>query len=442
MKKHWFWCLAALLALPPSAMGSSGVRLEQLDRYDPTTGAFLGREQTWFGPDGRRLRQEVRDADGTPSLLFFLLHDNAGREIEGIYFESAPTPYRETFQYSDEGRTRTTIYVTDDGSPPERTVDRLDEQGRTVSKEYYRRDGTQYGEETVLWDDRGRQAGWDFRYLQKDREVSFRYSYDDAEPWTRRVRTRDGSAEFIEARTPWRAGPGEPQIQPVRFADGVVSTDQSETSPSFDADATTMVFARYGDDWRRKTPYIATRGDGGWTVSQLPFGEVYNLAISPDGQTIVLSEVGEGRRLLRSSKVDGSWSAPEPIPGIRGAYPALTDDGRLFYYDSEGPDGGGIHVLTEDGPEPWLVSRAATIFDAFPLEGGDRLLVTRCGDETCDAADGNGIRIVSRDGSEDVLPRLPYAWGSQVVEALGILVFTNGEDILAAPLDLWKLATP
>ena len=32
------------------------------------------------------------------------------------------------------------------------------------------------------------------------------------------------------------------------------------------------------------------------------------------------------------------------------------------------------------------------------------------------------------------MPGVPYVWGMQPVESLGLLVFTDGEDILAVPL--------
>ncbi|MEM8601988.1 MAG: hypothetical protein AAGF99_18885, partial [Bacteroidota bacterium] len=125
---------AALFTLSLLA-DSSAITAERIDVFDPLTGAYLGSEQTYFGPDGHRLRLEVMDADGASTLLFFVLHDQDGREAEAIYFESGePTPYRETFTYADDGTRLTTTYFSELGDVTGWTEADLDTGGREVHK--------------------------------------------------------------------------------------------------------------------------------------------------------------------------------------------------------------------------------------------------------------------------------------------------------------------
>lgn len=192
--------IALLAALQ---MGQPSLLMEQIDLYAPTSGAFLGRETTWYGPDGRRLRLEIVDGAGEPTLLFFVRHDAEGRESEAFYFEGGPDASREAFTYSDDGRMRTTTYFSDDGQPGERTESDLNADGREVFKRYYRADGVLYGEEDVLWNPEGDQLGWAFRYLLREGSVEFSYAYEDFDgrgSWTRRVRSRDGVPERLELR--------------------------------------------------------------------------------------------------------------------------------------------------------------------------------------------------------------------------------------------------
>ncbi len=66
------------------------------------------------------------------------------------------------------------------------------------------------------------------------------------------------------------------------------------------------------------------------------------------------------------------------------------------------------------------------------------MFVTRCSDDVCNSSDLNGIfRIeVNQDGKGESrrVRVLPYAWGVQPVDALNLFIFTDGEDILAIPL--------
>ncbi|NNF14481.1 MAG: hypothetical protein HKN72_14730 [Gemmatimonadetes bacterium] len=425
------------------------VLYERLDLYDPVTGEFAGSEETYWAPDGRRLRLDVRDATGASTLLFYLGHDALGRESNGRYFESDPfEPWFERFSYSADGRMRTTTYVLPDGGEGDRTESDLDESGREVFKRYYRADGSRYGEEDVNWNDDGTSAGWEFRYLERADVAAFTYDYQAVEAggWTHRLRLRNGEPERLEVRTVWRAGAERPFPTGARFAPDAVSTDGSETSPSFTSDARTMVFARYGDDWALKEPFIARLGSGGWSVAELDFGPVYNLSIAPDGASIIFARsVGEARTLHRVRREGEGWSRPEDLSshfGLAGSYPLLTTEGDLYVYDVNGPRGEGIYFAPRRGDgfapaEPTYIPESGDAFDAWVGRTGGPLLMTRCFDATCASGPTNGVWLIdTASDSERKLANVPYAWGVQPVEALGLFVFTDGEDILALPLSV------
>ena len=248
-----------------SKAADDGVLEERIDLYDPASGAYLGSKTTWYAPDGRRLRRVHRDGSGAATLRFLVLHDADSRELEAWYFEGdAIAPDRETFSYR-EG-TKVTTYYDDAGEVTESLETVFDERGRESSKRFLRANGETYGEEQVLWTESGLPAGWDFRYVKSGTRVAFRYAYDLLDTngtWLRRTRSRDGMSERIEVCTRVIGAIAVSTSTPARLAPGVISTERSETSPSVTRDGKTLVFARYGDDWERKRPYLARLGGGG-----------------------------------------------------------------------------------------------------------------------------------------------------------------------------------
>lgn len=445
--------LLILLALLPVANTASETLEERIDLFDPASGRFLGSERTFFGPDGRRLRLEITGPGNERTLLFFVLHDKSGREAKAIFFEEeADTPSRERFAYSDNGRRMTTTYYYKPGVADDSVESDLDAEGREVRKRYFRADGSQYGDEDVLWHADGDKLGWDFRYVGREGGASFRYAYqsrDEMGRWTRRTRSRDWVAERTETRTLIAASDTATFITPLRFAAGQVSTKGFETSPSFTRDGKTMVFARYGDDWAKKKAFIAHLGDEGWQAKPIPVaGTIYNVAISPDGASIVYAAGPDGP-LYRMHHDNGDWSEPENLTkryGFAGAYPCLTEAGDLLFYSYDGDAGDGIYLAPRAGAGfgpsvPFYTPESGTTFDGFAVDTEGRLLVTRCFDDTCAAGAKNGIWSIEPGGEnsaagarETKVPGLPYVWGVQPVASLGLFVFTDGEDILAIPL--------
>ncbi|MEM6783922.1 MAG: hypothetical protein AAF624_09345 [Bacteroidota bacterium] len=128
---------------------------------------------------------------------------------------------------------------------------------------------------------------------------------------------------------------------------------------------------------------------------------------------------------------------------MSGSYPAPTDDGDLLVYKSDGSAGNGIYVARGRGEgfgpiAPLYVPDEGTTFDGVASSLDGPLFVTRCLDDVCEPGDRNGVWAVELGGAEGPTSRkigaVPYVWGVQPVEALGLLVFTDGEDILAVPL--------
>lgn len=439
----------ALTIVATAQAKNSRTLVERVDIYAPSSSIYLGSELQWYAPDGRRLRLINTNASGEPTLLFFVLHDEQGRESEAIYFEDGSTlPAKETFEYRDQGRTRRTRYFGEDGASQGYVDVLLDSEGRDSAKLYFRDNGAQWAEEDIPRDQAGNMLGWHFRYLDREGGALFEYKYlafDAHGRWTRRIRSRDGKPERFEARSLTDEGDDYPLQTPGVFGRGSVSTAASETSPSFSADGQTMVFARYDEDWARKLGFIARRRNEVWEVAPLPFGELYNIAIAPAAQTIYFAVArGELSELFRADLGADGWSEPVSLTrkfGIRGGYVAPQANGDLLFYDAGGDSGAGTYLATNtdegyEPPRPYYVPESGPAFDAF-LRTDGTLLVTRCFDQTCESGSQNGIWRIRRDAgdtdSAEKLAGMPYGWGAQTVPSLGLLVFTNGDDILMLP---------
>ncbi|MEM1096713.1 MAG: hypothetical protein AAGJ10_19105 [Bacteroidota bacterium] len=252
---------------------------------------------------------------------------------------------------------------------------------------------------------------------------------------------------LVLALTFLMASPADTLLTPDVFAAGSVSTEAYETSPSFSADGQTMVFARYGDDWAQKTPYIAAWDGETWRVAEIPVGPVYNLAIAPDASSIVYatpSTDGE-QALFRMPRKGEGWGTPENLTarhGIVGTYPCMTQAGDLLLYNSAGPSGAGLYRTRETADgfaplTPLLIPPQGTAFDACSATS-ERIIYTHCFDDMCAPDAQNGVWLLGIDDAMQTPQKiggLPYVWGVQVVPAWDLVVFTDGNDILSVPLN-------
>jgi len=259
--------------------------------------------------------------------------------------------------------------------------------------------------------------------------------------------TSNGSTANAQADTTW-----------APFAPGTISLpDIRETSPSITADGRTMVFART-ENWRDKVPYIATRSGDGWDVQKAPFADtLYNLAITPDGQSIFFKtndktdEMQEGEAVSRAYRVDRTddgWGPPQNLPDLfninAGYFCPMADGSVYFFARSPKP---GIYRTEPDGSggyrTPEWVSDAVspdstTSFDVLVHPDEDRLVITRAGipERQSDALGPRGFFAYKRtaDGWEETQRLdLPYGWGATVLPD-GRFLFVDAGDLQTVPL--------
>ena len=241
------------------------------------------------------------------------------------------------------------------------------------------------------------------------------------------------------------------------FEPGTISRpDIRETSPSITADGQTMVFART-ENWTDKVPYIATRRGDGWNVQKAPFADtLYNLAISPNGQSIFYKkdEMQDGEEVSRAYRVrrtsDG-WGAAQNLPTLfntNAGYFCPMADGTLYFFGRIGtkkgiyrtePDGTGGY-----GAPQWVSDvvspEGTTSFDVLVHPNEDRLLITRAGlsDEEAAEMGPRGFFYYERtdDGWQEMQRLdLPYGWGATVLPN-GHLLFVDAGDLQTVPLSV------
>jgi Tol biopolymer transport system component len=238
------------------------------------------------------------------------------------------------------------------------------------------------------------------------------------------------------------------------FAPGTISLSGiTDTSPSITADGETMVFART-ENWTDKVPYIATRTGDGWTVRKAPFADtLYNLAITPDGQSIFFkkNEIQDGEEVSRAYRVDRTadgWGTPQTLTALfnihAGYFCPMADGSVYFFARSPKP---GIYRTDPDGSggytEPEWVSDAVspdstTSFDVLVHPDEDRLVITRAGipDSQADELGPRGFFAYERTTGgwhETQRLDLPYGWGATVLPD-GRFLFVDAGDLQTVPL--------
>ncbi|PEN13040.1 hypothetical protein CRI94_10315 [Longibacter salinarum] len=250
----------------------------------------------------------------------------------------------------------------------------------------------------------------------------------------------------------------------VIFAPGVISSpDSSESSPSITADGSTLVFTRYAN-YGQQVPYIATRighseHDDAWDVQRAPFAEfVYNLAISPDGQTILYRPPRRGNsaskptsRVFRVQKQPGGkWSDAEEIEELRktrAGYFDLQEDGTLYLYARPGESDAdpnkprGVyrtHLNVDGSTEPLtfvglhVSPSGSNTFDPDVFRNGRQMIVTRAGisaeEEETLGRKGFYLHRRSSDGwTKGQRLKLPYGWGATILPDSRMLYVHDGD---------------
>ena len=175
------------------------------DEDSPAIGDITRTENEVFGPDGRRLRVEWRDADGAVSLAFMELYDDSDLPYGAFYVESGElNPNLEKFEWSKDDRVKTITYSKPDGEITGRSKVFLDADRREIERRYGLKDDDTFSSSDTI------------QYLGKN-EVSYTWSradgsrsstvvYDIQETdtfgnWTRREVSRNGVETQREVRT-------------------------------------------------------------------------------------------------------------------------------------------------------------------------------------------------------------------------------------------------
>ena len=238
------------------------------------------------------------------------------------------------------------------------------------------------------------------------------------------------------------------------FESGVISlSGVNEGSPSVTADGNTLVFTRY-QSYRKKVPYIAEKVGSVWEVSRLNFVDtLYNLAISPDGQTIFY-KIRKSQRPHSTFKVNrkanGTWSRPQQLQGdliTNAGYFRMAKDGTLYMYIAgvANQPKGIYYAEPGDYENPQWLSDAvspypATVYSAIPSSDEQKIIVNRGGlvtDEDKAFLGPKGLRVHEQhNGRWDLGKRIegiPYTWYAEILPD-GRMLFVKDGDLYVISL--------
>ncbi|MCP3919138.1 MAG: hypothetical protein GY711_26660 [bacterium] len=98
-------------------------------------------------------------------------------------------------------------------------------------------------------------------------------------------------------------------------------------------------------------------------------GREFATSFEPDGKTVYVSLVDDGRIYLMRSRADGdAWTAQERVPFSDGSYPIVDPfvsfDGERMYFSSSGPPAGGG---SSAGFDLWYVERDGGDWSGAPI---------------------------------------------------------------------------
>ncbi|MEM1036477.1 MAG: hypothetical protein AAGI14_06915 [Pseudomonadota bacterium] len=175
------------------------------DKDSPAIGDITRTENEVFGPDGRRLRVEWRDADGAVSLAFMELYDDTDLPYGAFYVESGEiNPNLEKFEWSENGKVKTITYSQPEGEITGRSKVFLDAEGREIERRYgLKEDDTFSSSDTIEYLGKNEVS---YTWSRADGSRSSKVVYDIQETdsfgnWTRRKVSRNGIETQREVRT-------------------------------------------------------------------------------------------------------------------------------------------------------------------------------------------------------------------------------------------------
>lgn len=165
-----------------------------------------------------------------------------------------------------------------------------------------------------------------------------------------------------------------------------INSEYPDYAPTLNGEETLMVFtSRRPEDNSNASVaadlvyyediYYSEFKDGKWSAAKNmkgPLNTNYHnssVAISPDGQEMILYQDGNGGDLyLTKKKSDNTWSDPKPMDGINSEYlensASLTSDNKVVYFTSNRPGGyGGTDIYRAE----FIKGRWTNITNLGPL---------------------------------------------------------------------------
>jgi len=151
-------------------------------------------------------------------------------------------------------------------------------------------------------------------------------------------------------------GQKAPDIAPEIFAEGIISTNESEGCSGWGNNMEYFVFQRWMN--RKSYLYIMNQINGEWSKPELlPFSEKYqagDFTIAPDGKILIfasnipideIGSEGEGGNIWIVEKSEKGWTKPRHIgrpinTKYHDSYPSLAANKNLYYF-SRKPGGEG-----------------------------------------------------------------------------------------------------
>ncbi|MEM7493996.1 MAG: hypothetical protein AAF296_11480 [Pseudomonadota bacterium] len=175
------------------------------DEESPAVGDITRTENEVFGPDGRRLRVEWRDANGRVSLAFMELYDNDDLPYGAFYVETGElNPTLEKFEWSENGTVKTITYSQPDGEITGRSRVFLDDRRREVERRYGLKDDGSFSSSDIVTYAGNNEVKYIWSRSDGSRSSAFVYEIEDLDVygnWTQRKVRRNGIETLREIRT-------------------------------------------------------------------------------------------------------------------------------------------------------------------------------------------------------------------------------------------------
>ncbi|MEM8524775.1 MAG: hypothetical protein AAGG68_09025 [Bacteroidota bacterium] len=231
----------------------------------------------------------------------------------------------------------------------------------------------------------------------------------------------------------------------------IISAEEfSENSISFTKDESTLFLSRT-TGWEYQSGHISTKEKSVYKVLNpiKALDTIYNGAISLSGNKIIFCKKNNGKaEIYLLSKRENEWSQKVNLSqasGIYGGYFYWLTETELFFYTPE--SNGDIVCGKLQGNTLQITDRLdllntvdATEFSPFVQKKKQYLIFTRYleGDAQQQgffiSFNTNGFS--SPEWSEpQKIQSLPYGWNPYVLEKENLFLYSDGEDIIAVPME-------